>query len=585
MSTSAAQATTTGEDRSAEFGPAPCDGNIRFRLWAPEQATVVLAIEGRPPLPMASEPGGWFTLTTAATAGARYRFQLPDGSTVPDPASRFQPEDVHGPSEIVGRDAFRWSDDRWRGLSWHDAVIYELHVGTFTPEGSFRAAAARLPYLKSLGVTVVEIMPVGDFPGRWSWGYDGVLLFAPDSRYGRPDDLKVFVDRAHALGLAVLLDVVFNHFGPEGNYLPLLAPAHTNRHATPWGEAVDYGPREVTSMRDLVLANVRMWIGEFHLDGLRIDAAHEIRDMDPGHILTAIAETARAAGVGRKVHLVLESARLEIDRMSPAGAFDGQWNDDLHHALHAAITGEADKDYADYAGRPDILARTLAEGGLSCDEEKTTASVSPAAFVSFLQNHDQIGNRARGDRIGMLAPPAAVRAAAAAFLLAPQIPMLFQGEEWAAGTPFPFFSDLAPTFASAVREGRIAAFAADPEHLLDPFDPATFDAARLDWTEQHLSRHARVLDWYRAILRVRRRDVAPLIPGIRRAGQWQVDDGVIRIIWKGEARNLMLTLNLAPRQAPLPAAIKGKPIWQEGRIAGGLCPPWFVAWSVRRRES
>ena len=584
MSTPVAHVTAADDHGAAEFGPVPQAGLVRFRLWAPEQKAMFLAIEGRKPLPMARGSGGWFTLTAAAPAGTRYRFQLPDGAFVPDPASRFQPEDVHGPSEIVIPDSFHWSDTGWRGLSWHEAVVYELHVGTFTPEGSFRAAAARLPYLKSLGVTVIEIMPIGDFPGRWSWGYDGVLLFAPDSRYGRPDDLKSFVDQAHALGLAVLLDVVYNHFGPEGNYLPLLAPAHTDRHATPWGEAIDYDPREGTSMRDLVLANVRMWIGEFHLDGLRIDAAHEIRDTDPDHLLTAIAETARAAAGDRKIHLVLESARLEVERMSPAGLFDGQWNDDLHHALHTAITGEADKDYADYAGRPDILARALAEGGLSCDEEETTVSVSPVAFVSFLQNHDQIGNRARGDRIGMLAPPAAVRAAAAAVLLAPQIPMLFQGEEWAAGTPFPFFSDLAPVFASAVRDGRIAAFAVDPEDLFDPFDPATFAAARLDWNEQRLSRHARMLDWYRAILRVRRREIVPLIPGIRRAGAWHVDDGVVRVTWEGEARDLMLTLNLASRHAPLPAPLRGKPIWQEGRIAGGLCPPWFVVWSVRRRE-
>ncbi len=566
------------------FGPVRRAGLVHFRLWAPKQAEVSLAIEGRDPVPMEGGVDGWFTLTTAAPDGCRYRFLLPDGTLVPDPASRFQPEDVHGPSEVVDYDAFVWSDHRWRGISWNEAVIYELHFGTFTPGGTFRAAAAKLPYLKSLGVTVVEIMPIGDFPGRWSWGYDGVLLFAPDSRYGRPDDLKFFVDRAHALGLAVLLDVVYNHFGPDGNYLPLLAPAHTDRYATPWGEAIDYGQREATSMRDLVLANVRMWIGEFHLDGLRIDAAHEIRDVDPGHILADIAETARAAGGDRKIHLVLESARLEPDRIPPVGGFDGQWNDDLHHALHAAVTGETDRDYADYAGRLDILARALAEGVLSCDEAAPAVSLPQAAFVSFLQNHDQVGNRAHGERIGMLAPPAAVRAATAAFLLAPQSPMLFQGEEWAATAPFPFFSDLAPAFVSAVREGRIAAFAADPDDLLDPFAPATFAAARLDWSEQSLRHHARVLDWHRAILRVRRREIAPLVAGIRGAGHWQVDDGVIRIVWQGEARDLMLTLNLAPRQAPLPAPLQGKPIWQEGRAANGICPPWFVAWSVRRRE-
>ena len=584
MSTPAAPTTTLTECPPVAFGPVRCEGLVTFRLWAPEQAAVSLAIEEREPMPMEGGADGWFAVTTAAPDGCRYRFLLADGALVPDPASRFQPEDVHGPSEIVAEDAFVWSDHGWRGLLWQEAVIYELHVGTFTPEGTFRAAAAKLPYLKSLGISVIEMMPIGDFPGRWSWGYDGVLLFAPDSRYGRPDDLKFFVDRAHALDLAVLLDVVYNHFGPDGNYLPLLAPAHTDRYATPWGEAVDFGSRGTTSMRDLVLANVRMWIGEFHLDGLRIDAAHEIRDVAPDHILTAIAETAWAAGGDRKIHLVLESARLEADRMPPDGGFDGQWNDDLHHALHAAITGETAKDYADYVGRPDILARALAEGVLSCDEEAPTVSLPPSASVSFLQNHDQVGNRAHGERIGMLAPPAAVRAAAAAVLLAPQIPMLFQGEEWAASAPFPFFADLAPAFAAAVREGRIATFAADPDNLLDPFDSATFASARLDWSEQRRRRHARVLDWYRAILRVRRREIVPLVAGIRGAGQWQVDDGVIRVTWQGEARDLMLTLNLAPRHVPLPAPLRGKPIWQDGRVSSGFCPPWFVAWSVRRRE-
>lgn len=566
-----------------EFGALWHDGIVCFRLWAPEQASVSLSIDGRAATPMLRERNGWFSLASAVPLGSRYRFILTDGSTVPDPASRFQPEDVHGPSEVVSSDLFRWTDAAWRGLPWHEAVIYELHVGTFTKEGSFRAAMARLPYLKSLGVTAVEVMPIGDFPGRWSWGYDGVLLFAPDSRYGRPDDFRAFVDRAHALGLAVLLDVVYNHFGPDGNYLPLLAPAHTDLHTTPWGNAIDYGRRDEASMRDFVLANVRMWINEFHLDGLRIDAAHEIRDSEPDHILADVAEAAREAGNGRTIHLILESAKLETDRVSAAGGFDGQWNDDLHHALHAAITGETDKDYVDCAGRPDVLARALAEGFLAGDKEGKR-SVSPSHFVSFLQNHDQVGNRVRGERIAMLAPPSACRAAAAVYLLAPQIPMLFQGEEWASSSPFPFFSDLDPAFAASVRNGRIAAFDADPDDLFDPFDPATLAAARLDWSEQRLSRHARLLDWYRSVLRVRRREIVPICAGIQRSGEWRVDNGVIRIVWQAEAKDLMLTLNLRPNPAPLPAPLGGKLIWQEGRVDGGRCPPWFVAWSLRRRK-
>jgi maltooligosyltrehalose trehalohydrolase len=581
----AARPPVAGRPAPTDFGPVSRDGRLTFRLWAPQQDAVSLLLDGREPLPMACDDDGWFEATVVAPAGSRYRYRLPDGSAVPDPASRFQPDDVHGPSEVVAPDAFRWTDTGWRGLKWHEAVIYELHVGTFTPAGTFRAAIDRLSHLKSLGVTVIELMPVNDFPGRWSWGYDGVLPFAADSRYGRSDDLKALVDRAHSLGMAVLLDVVYNHFGPEGNYLPLLAPAVTDRHVTPWGDAVDFRRRDGTSMRDMVLANVRMWIGEFHFDGLRIDAAHEIRDEGPeDHILTDLAEVARAAAGGREVHLVLESARLEADRVLASGGFDGQWNDDLHHALHAAITGEADKDYAEYAGRPDLLARALAEGFRPGDGEERAAPLPPTAFIAFLQNHDQVGNRARGERIGALAPAAACRAAAAVCLLAPQIPMLFQGEEWAAGTPFPFFSDLSSAFVAAVRDGRIAAFDADPAILLDPFDPETFAAARLDWREPRQSLHARVLDWHRAILRVRRCEVVPLLPGIREAGAWRVDDGVVRVVWEGAEKDLMLTLNLAGRPAPLPAPLAGKVIWQQGRISDGRCPPWFVAWSVRRRK-
>lgn len=585
MSTLAALPAAQGRSEAVEFGPVWRDGLVSFGLWAPHQSAVLLAIDGRAPLPMAREFQDWFSLTAVAPSGSRYRFLLPDGSVVPDPASRFQPNDVHGASEVVAAaDSFRWTDGGWRGLPWAEAIIYELHVGTFTPEGTFRAAAERLTYLKSLGITVIEVMPIGDFPGRWSWGYDGVLLFAPDSRYGRPEDFKAFVDRAHGLGLAVLLDVVYNHFGPDGNYLPLLAPAHTDLHVTPWGEAVDYAERETVSMRDFVLANVRMWIGEFHLDGLRIDAAHEIRDGSARHILAAIADEARSVAGNRKIHLVLESAKLESDLVSGAGGFDGQWNDDLHHALHAAITGETDKDYAECAGRPEVLARALAEG-FRAGGKGDDASAQPlpmTSFVSFLQNHDQTGNRARGERINMLAKPAACRTAAAVYLLAPQIPMLFQGEEWASASPFPFFTDLSPDFAKAVRDGRMAAFEADPSELLDPFDPATFATARLDWGEHRLRRHASVLDWYRSILRVRKEEIVPLSAGIEKNGSWSVDEGVIRVVWEGEAKDLMLTLNLAARSAPLSVPVRGRVIWQQGKIAGDRCPPWFVAWSVRR---
>jgi len=574
---------------SSNFGVSWRDGVAIFRLWAPLQSAVGVVIGAGSPLPMHRDDNGWFTLTAPAAPGTRYAFRLADGSRVPDPASRFQPEDVHGPSEIVV-DAFSWSDGAWRGIPWSAVVLYELHVGTFTPEGTFRAAAERLGYLKSLGVTAVELMPIADFPGRWNWGYDGVLPFAPDSSYGRPEELKAFVDRAHGLGIAVLLDVVYNHLGPDGNYLPTLAPALTNEHQTPWGDAVDYRPAVGGSMRDLVLANVRYWIGEFHLDGLRIDAAHEIRDVDDGHILDAIAATAREAGGKRRVHLVLESANHEAARIVAADGFSAQWNDDLHHALHAAITGETAQDEGIYVGRPDILARAIAEGfwegdaSLEVSAEPDIPRPRPSGYVAFLQNHDQIGNRACGDRIHPLACLHSYRAAAATYLLAPQIPMLFQGEEWAASTPFPFFSDLADHFVEPVRTGRLAAFPTELTELPDPFDPQTFASAKLDWSERNRSRHARLLDWYRSILRARQREIAPLIDRIDAPGRWRLEGPMIRIDWLAGDRTLSLALNLSRQSTELETPISGRIFWHEGRISGRHCSPWSLAWSVKRRR-
>lgn len=570
------------------FGVSCHNGFATFRLWAPRQTAVSLVLGAGPAQPMRRESNGWFSLTLPAASGARYSFELADGQRVPDPASRFQPEDVHGPSEIVADD-FIWTDAAWRGVPWPAVVIYELHVGTFTPEGTFRAALERLSYLKSLGVTAVELMPLSDFPGRWNWGYDGVLPFAPDSRYGRPDDLKALVDRAHALGLAVLLDVVYNHFGPDGNYLPALAPALTDEYHTPWGHAIDYGTANGGAMRDFVLANVRYWIGDFHFDGLRIDAAHEIRDADDGHILSAIAGVARAAGEGRHIHLILESANHEAARITCSEGFSAQWNDDLHHALHAAITGETSQDEGIYAGRADILAQAIAEGFWEGEEpEEAVETVidrpPPSAYVGFLQNHDQIGNRARGDRIHPLACLASYRAAAAAYLLAPQIPMLFQGEEWAASTPFPFFSDLAEHFVEPVRTGRLAAFPTELTDLPDPFDPATFASAKLDWKERDGCGHARLLDWYRSILRTRQREIVPLIGKIERPGRWRVEAGMVRVEWEAGERQLLLALNLAGQPAELVTPLSGRVIWHQGRISGNRCSPWSLVWSVKRRR-
>ena len=437
------------------------NGAVLFRLWAPAQQRVLLIIEGLDDaLPMKALAEGWHEIETdAAAPGTQYRFELADGMRVPDPASRHQPQDVHGPSEVIDPATYEWQDGSWKGRPWHEAVLYELHVGTFTAEGTFRASIAHLDHLVDLGVTAIELMPIGDFPGKRNWGYDGVLLFAPDASYGRPEGLKALVDAAHARGLMIFLDVVYNHFGPDGNYLPTYAPqVFTDRHKTPWGAAINYDGPNSRPVRELVIHNALYWLEEFHLDGLRLDAIHAIIDDSPKHLLTELAERVRhAVGTERHVHLVLENEENEAHWLAraPDGrtpAYTAQWNDDVHHGLHTAATGEQAGYYAEYRGDTKKLARALAEGFCFQGEMmeyrgdargEPSAHLPASAFVAFIQNHDQVGNRAFGDRLTATTPAEAVRAVAAVYLLAPQIPMLFMGEEWAAAQPFPFFCDFA----------------------------------------------------------------------------------------------------------------------------------------------
>ena len=554
--------------------------------------------------PMSAVEDGWHECQTSqAGPGSRYRFILPDGLEVPDPASRFQPDDAHGPSEVIQPDAYRWTDGGWSGRRWEECVIYELHIGAFTPEGTFRAAIDRLDHLRDLGITAIELMPVADFPGERNWGYDGVLLFAPDSSYGRPEDLKALIDAAHRRGIVIILDVVYNHFGPDGNYLPLYSPIFTESHHTPWGAAVNYDAEGCDVVRKLIVNNAVYWIREYNLDGLRLDAVHAIIDESPKHLLEELAQAAREATGDRPVHLILENEenharRLERDGNGAPSQFTAQWNDDVHHVLHTAASGERSGYYGDYAGNTDMLGRAVAEGFAFQGElmpyrghprGEPSGGLAPTAFVSFIQNHDQVGNRAFGDRITAFAPPEAVRAIAAVYLLAPQIPMIFMGEEWGAAQPFPFFCDFAPPLADAVRNGRRAEFARFPEfqdpeqreRIPDPTARETFLSAKLRWEDAREGVHAHWHDWYRRVLAVRH---AEIIPRLRRAGSGRfeiLDELAIRVRWSLEGESqLLLTANLKATAVAGVELPPGRTLWSEGSLGDGAVGPWTVVWML-----
>ena len=582
------------------------DGRVRFRLWAPPHREVQIELDGET---AAMQPAGegWHELVTdRARAGTRYRFVLPDGLRVPDPASRYQPEDVHGPSEVVDPGAYVWRDVGWSGRPWEQAVVYELHIGTFTPEGTVRAAIGKLDHLVELGVTAIEIMPIGDFPGRRNWGYDGVLLYAPDSSYGRPEDLKALVEAAHASGLMVFLDVVYNHFGPEGAYIHPVAPqTFTDRHKTPWGAAINFDGPDTGPVREFIIHNALYWIEEFHFDGLRLDAVHAILDDSPKHLLEELAERVRAAAPDRYIHLILENEenraeRLVRDENGRPRWYTAQWNDDVHHVLHVAASGETKGYYVDYKSDTEKLGRALAEGFAFQGElmpyrgrprGAPSAELPPTAFVAFIQNHDQVGNRAFGDRVTDFAPAEAVRAIAAIYLLLPQIPMLFMGEEWGAGQPFPFFCDFGAELADAVRQGRREEFARFPEfqdpamreRIPDPMAEATFAAAKLDWEDIERAPHSGWLNWYRRVLAIRRAEIVPRLPAIQVGGRYEVlGDGAILVRWAiGGGETLVLAANLAAtRTAGFPAE-PGRVLWQEGEAGrDGTLDPWTVRWSV-----
>ncbi|MDR9500854.1 MAG: malto-oligosyltrehalose trehalohydrolase [Desulfurivibrionaceae bacterium] len=590
-------------------------GAVRFRLWAPGAEKISLCLDPGSRdllLPMTREKAGWFGLETGeAVAGCGYCFQLSSGLRVPDPASRFQPRDVHGASEVIDPAAFAWPDGQWRGRPWQEAVLYEVHVGTFSPEGTFAGVEARLDHLVELGITALELMPVAAFAGQCNWGYDGVLPFAPDSSYGRPEDLKRLIAAAHARGLMVLLDVVYNHFGPEGNYLHHYAPHFfTDHYQTPWGAAINFEGPGSYWVRQFFIQNALYWLSEYHLDGLRLDAVHAIHDESRPDILEELAQTVRThLGAQHPVHLVLENDKnqahyLHRESRGIISGYAAQWNDDLHHGLHVLLTGEKGGYYSDYAEMPSRhVARCLAEGFSYQGEKSPYRDHAPrgersrhlpgTAFVAFLQNHDQIGNRALGERICQLAEPEAVGAAVAILLLSPSPPLLFMGEEWGSQQPFPFFCDFGPELADQVKEGRRQEFARFPEfssaesreRIPDPCAAETFLSARLDWQGLSSAKGTEWYGYYGRLLGLRHQEIMPRLAALQAGeNQWQArGKSGLMVCWPLQGgESLQLFANLGPHPCAeinlpaLPLLFATHDLAEIDKEK--TLPPWSVFW-------
>ena len=580
------------------FGPKAIPTGTRFDFWAPDLAEVTLVADGGD-VAMRRSEDGWFTADTTLQPGDPYAFRLPDGIVVPDPASRAQQNGVHGPSLVPHAIA---TDAAWRGRPWHEAVLYELHLGTFTGEGTLAAAAEKLEALAELGITAVELMPLAAFTGRRGWGYDGVLPYAVQESYGTPGDLAAFVARAHELGLMVFLDVVYNHFGPDGNFLGRYAsPFFRDDVATPWGAAIDFREPHV---RSFFIENALFWLETYGIDGLRLDAVHAIVDDAEKHVLIELAHAVRQRFAGkRQVHLVLENedniARW-LNAPGPGDLYDAQWNDDWHHVAHVIATGETDGYYRDYADdRVGLLVRSLESGFVYQGEPsphrdgalrgERSAHLGPTAFVDFLQNHDQIGNRAFGERLTRLAPAEALTALQTVLLLGVHVPLLFMGEEWGATTPFLFFCDFEGPLADAVREGRrnefgkFAAFA-DPAvraSIPDPLAPATFEASRLDWSEAEREQHEDHRRLVRRLLAIRREHIVPGLQGMA-PGASAMRHGAsgFTLAWRlANRRTLTLQANLGPKPVPGFPPLPGRCLHasHETDPLADLRPAWSVA--------
>lgn len=584
------------------------ENGARFRLWGPgvDSVRLVRARDGHE-ISMERLPEGWFETTTdLIKTDEPYAFRLPDGFTVPDPAARAQVGDVHGASLLIDPRAYDWQTASWQGRAWEDAVVYEIHTGTFTEAGTFGGIESRLDYLVETGITAIELMPVAQFGGNRGWGYDGVLMYAPHQAYGGQQGLKSLVDAAHSRGLMVLLDVVYNHFGPDGNYLHIYAPTFfDSSRETPWGKGIAY---DVPAVRAFITDNVLYWLEEYCLDGLRFDAINEIKDPSDESIMEEIGRTVRARLPNRHIHLTTEDDRNitrlhERDDQGNQLMYTAEWNDDFHHAAHVIATGESEGYYIDYAGGYVAkLARSLAEGFAYQGEESVfwgdaprgvpSAHQPPTAFINFIQNHDQIGNRAFNERLTDLAPRRVIETLTTILLLSPSIPLLFMGEEWGELNPFGFFTDFQGELADAVREGRRREFRrferfadeANRAKIPDPNAESTFLSSRIDWDRLDEPEHRERLSLIRNLLSIRHREIVPRLKDIAGyAGSAKtLDDRALGVRWRlGDGSFLTLIANLSGERCDSPLETSGRVLFESktdliGIVENGALPGWSV---------
>lgn len=602
---------TRGRVHHMPFGATISQNGTWFRLWAPKCANVQLVLSEAETVPMRTNGQGWHEIEVpGVTAGTLYRFALPDRSLIADPASRFQPQGLDGPSAVIDPTLFQWTDKAWVGRDWEEAILYELHIGAFTESGTWASAIERLDHLADLGITAIQIMPVAQCYGRFNWGYDGASWYAPMNSYGSPDDMRAFVDAAHARSMMVLLDVVYNHFGPIGNDLEKLTPIFTDRHNTPWGCAINFDAEGSSFARSFVIDNALYWLTEFNLDGLRLDAIHELKDDSNTHILEILSARIRSAFPARKIHLVVENSDngaswLRRDNESQPVFYTAQWNDDLHHVLHTATTGEAGGYYADFLDDDvvfDKLGRALREGFIFQGEYKLhegrnrgepSAALPPQAFISYMQNHDQVGNRIQGSRISHFTSAAAVHAYIAIYLLSPQIPMIFMGEEFGATTAFPFFSDVPDDMRESVIEGRMRDMRGnsedidptkpDVEETYDPTSEATFMRAKIDWVEAEENHGQQMLRIYRTLIDLRQREIVPRLKamaGFSAHGKRMGRSSMFTTWIMGDGAVLRAYINLSHVSEESTVPLIGRKIWQTGWADGQMLGPWSVLWTI-----